>query len=835
MTDPTHDSDEAQPDGPIARRADTPMPSEGEAAIEQQAVGDDEWSAETRLFRVVPAEDEADQYTDDVLGVGVSFPEAGVYVDWHLEAFPDPLDDPHVSEYGSVVDFRKATGNQIVDFTPPAGAISATEQEKWVEETGPQGGDRWRNTETDEVVYDEPAGATGGGGEDDSNGPDTLSPEMATRRLGRAVNDAHVAGSPDEDTTAVHFDTDVPSFRNIQSAFMYDETTGEFNEGVARFGEIDIENADEVGRSAQRLAAESFENIVETADPPTDEYEADLGDFETAAPHFRLDGPTDADEMTGFMSRLTELVNERFFPYDATQRDDEVISQAAVEQQATFGKGEAVRWTWQGTPVHGRVAEKREEAATPEGADQQITGDDDEAVYLIDEWDDRVGGYRRENIAKPESSLDESQKDLPPRDENNYVDSQAWAALTTPVSQSIFTAQELTHAARSYDDVLQHSRPNEWLLPSEDPVVYRYEVPEKYLEGRSEEFFVPNAAMADAARKVQRWEDEHDDIAGGAADGEGARRRAQIIEHHDRGEPLAVEYWEEIRAYHDRHHSQGNHELGEEAAGEPWTAAGYVSHLNWGGDAGYEQAQRVMDAVEATEQESRITMKGAVAAEQSLPPRALTKADSNEVDLAALDGELREAVEADEFYVYGKASVEQWDDDEPPTLIQMDALEQALDRYFSSETAPGIISRHHQDIPVGTPVRSFKFSEATTLEIDGETYEFEAGDEVRTHVQDADGDGRPELWLAANIDGETEMGKKTRVLAAQGDLNGFSVTVHRNQDETTQEGRLVTDCDLHAVTIGSDEQIKNPGSEFDVADFKGPLKRVRDRVVSFIS
>jgi hypothetical protein len=97
---------------------------------------------------------------------------------------------------------------------------------------------------------------------------------------------------------------------------------------------------------------------------------------------------------------------------------------------------------------------------------------------------------------------------------------------------------------------------------------------------------------------------------------------------------------------------------------------------------------------------------------------------------------------------------------------------------------------------------------------------------ARSHVEDADGDGRPELWLAANISNDNEMSKKTRILAAQGDLNGFSVTVHRNDDEVTSEGRYVTECDLHAVTIGTDEQIKNPGSEFDVAAVSGKAQEV---------
>jgi len=99
---------------------------DGEDLNAALAVGDDEWSADMRLFRVVPALGDRDKYDDDVLGVGVAFPESGVYVDWHTAAFPDELDDPHVSEYGSISDLRKATGNQIVDFMPPSGARAAS-------------------------------------------------------------------------------------------------------------------------------------------------------------------------------------------------------------------------------------------------------------------------------------------------------------------------------------------------------------------------------------------------------------------------------------------------------------------------------------------------------------------------------------------------------------------------------------------------------------------------------------------------------------------------------------------------------------------------------------
>lgn len=94
----------------------------------EKAVGDDHWSEQARTFRLVPAQGEEDDYNDDILGVGIDFPEAGVYVDWHREAFPDALDEPHVSEYGTIGDLKKATGNDIVDYNPPPGARLSDEK-----------------------------------------------------------------------------------------------------------------------------------------------------------------------------------------------------------------------------------------------------------------------------------------------------------------------------------------------------------------------------------------------------------------------------------------------------------------------------------------------------------------------------------------------------------------------------------------------------------------------------------------------------------------------------------------------------------------------------------
>jgi hypothetical protein len=614
---------------------------EDKAATEQQAVGDDEWSAEMRLFRVVPAEDEADQYTDDVLGVGVSFPEAGVYVDWHREAFPDPLDDPHVSEYGSVADLQNATGNQIVDFTPPAGATSATEQEE-------------------REVPEEP---------------------------------------------------------------------------------------------------------------------------ETSADH-------------------------------------EGTSQAAVEQQATYGEGEAVRWSWQGEPVHGRVAEVREEAATPEGSDQQITGDDGEPVYLIDEWDNRVEAFRRENVAKPESSLSPPRKDLPARSDDAYVDSEAWASLTMPVRESEFSTAELDHVAAAYPNVLQQLDATTWAL-ADGAAVYTADVPARY----DDIDLTPTEGMQAAAERVLDVSDETDNPNGCLTPAGWARARDIAG-----GGRLRPDTWREMDAFFARKGAQGS----DDADGrEDRTDCQYMEWQAWGGDAGESRAATVTDQLDRADADAEMELQGAVAAQRSV--ESITEADSNRVDLDSLTDEERAAVEADDFHVYGKASIEQWNRDES-VYIQMDALKTALERFFESETAPGIISRHHQDIPVGVPVREFEFAEDTTLQIGDEAYDFAAGDMARSHVEDADGDGRPELWLAANISNDNEMAKKTRVLALRDDLDGFSVTIHRNEDRVTEEGgTIVTAADLHAVTIGTAEQIRNEGSEFDVASYSAAaIRRVRDRVASFV-
>lgn len=180
------------------------------------------------------------------------------------------------------------------------------------------------------------------------------------------------------------------------------------------------------------------------------------------------------------------------------------------------------------------------------------------------------------------------------------------------------------------------------------------------------------------------------------------------------------------------------------------------------------------------------------------------------VDPEELTGKMREAMEADDFIIYGKASVEKYDDDNPPQKLEMEAFEPEVDGFHEN----GIISRRHKDIPVGEPLREHTLDEDTEVVVDDEVMTFEAGDTLRTGFED------DELWIVANIYNDSELARETRMGAMTGDLNGFSVTVFVKEWEETSKGQRVTELDWHSVTIGQDEMIKNEDSRFGVAEFK---------------
>ena len=182
------------------------------------------------------------------------------------------------------------------------------------------------------------------------------------------------------------------------------------------------------------------------------------------------------------------------------------------------------------------------------------------------------------------------------------------------------------------------------------------------------------------------------------------------------------------------------------------------------------------------------------------------------VDTEQLSEEFREAIEADHFLVYGKASVEQFDEDDPPQKLTMEALADALPQLYDD----GIISRRHKDVPIGEVVPEHTLEESTEVEVGDETFAFEAGDTLETHI-DEEGE---EFWIVADIANTSEIAKDTRLRALTGELDGFSVTIYAKEWETTDAGEVVTELDWHAVTIGRDDQIKNKESRFGVAEFK---------------
>lgn len=191
-------------------------------------------------------------------------------------------------------------------------------------------------------------------------------------------------------------------------------------------------------------------------------------------------------------------------------------------------------------------------------------------------------------------------------------------------------------------------------------------------------------------------------------------------------------------------------------------------------------------------------------------PQLGTTKERSLVDEDRLTEEMKEALEADTFIIYGKASVEQYDEDDPPQKIEMKAFEERLGSFLDG----GIISRRHKDIPVGEPLESYTLDEPTEVVVGDEVLEFGPGDTLETGVHD------DELWIVADLRNDSEIARETRLGAMTGDLTGFSVTVFCKEWEETTKGQRVTSIDWHSTTIGGDEHIKNKDSRFGVAEFK---------------
>ncbi|ATU47001.1 head maturation protease [Salinibacter phage SRUTV-1] len=110
---------------------------------------------------------------------------------------------------------------------------------------------------------------------------------------------------------------------------------------------------------------------------------------------------------------------------------------SAEMKDPKYSKGDKVKWSWQGSTVHGKVNDVGEQF-TIDG--NKITGEEDEPVYKIDEYDD--GSFNDGNVAKPESLLTSSDKDM--STENDETDTSA--DLEARVDSLTDTVETLTEA-----------------------------------------------------------------------------------------------------------------------------------------------------------------------------------------------------------------------------------------------------------------------------------------------------------------------------------------------------------------------------------------------------
>jgi|APHM01.1.fsa_nt_gi hypothetical protein len=141
-------------------------------------------------------------------------------------------------------------------------------------------------------------------------------------------------------------------------------------------------------------------------------------------------GAGDGRALDWAQTRANEVAEARGeqlpYPDRARREDNSMLADSTTRNidDPEFSEGDAVMWSSQDTPVHGRVAGVHEQYSPNENV--TITGDDGEAVYSIHEYDDSLSPpqFRRQNVAKPQSSLSESTMDMPPASEENFADSE---------------------------------------------------------------------------------------------------------------------------------------------------------------------------------------------------------------------------------------------------------------------------------------------------------------------------------------------------------------------------------------------------------------------------
>ena len=115
----------------------------------------------------------------------------------------------------------------------------------------------------------------------------------------------------------------------------------------------------------------------------------------------------------------------------------------------------------------------------------------------------------------------------------------------------------------------------------------------EYLKEDAETYKPPAGAAANAKRAL-KWKDEHGDEVK-AMTRTGWTRANQLADR----EELSYDTVKRMHSFFSRH--AGNEKVSAENKDTPWKDNGHVAWLGWGGDAGVEWAQKIVDKKEKEE------------------------------------------------------------------------------------------------------------------------------------------------------------------------------------------------------------------------------------------
>ena len=223
-----------------------------------------------------------------------------------------------------------------------------------------------------------------------------------------------VGGGEFPDLQEIQFKPDVPAEKRFTSALGYDPETNTYEEGIVRYGDISFDEAPDWADKS--VAEEDLNDIIDMIGRPSGDYKVDMGHFQAAAPHIRVNGDVSADEFNEFMDDLTGAINEWFYPYEpegAPQESEEL--QAVIESLSLLQRrepeslqGRYEPGTWVDTPDGEAMVDDRVTEGTVDGMDASS----DSPVYAVAMLNEaQVNFYRASDLTETDEPTVEDIED----------------------------------------------------------------------------------------------------------------------------------------------------------------------------------------------------------------------------------------------------------------------------------------------------------------------------------------------------------------------------------------------------------------------------------------